>query len=470
MASALQRERTVESISAGGSPARWRPVSAPRQLAHRAGIVLVIQIVGAGLAYLLQVLLARLLGATGYGVYSYVFICVSFAALAAGLGLPAAAVRYLPVYRLRGDWGRIHGFLRLSRIATFTTAVAIAIVAGLIALLAVATGLVADPRPIVLAGLLVPALAGSMLYMEWERAENRVTSAFLPSLIARPVLIGTIAAAVALAGKLTTAAALAATVAAAYAVLIAQHVLARRSMPVLSGTRAVVERRDWLRVGFALLAVNAFIVTLMQVDVVIVGAARGARDAGIYAAASKTASLVAFVIVAVNAAAAPEFATLWAEGRREDLQRLVGRLARMIFWPSLAICAGIAVASGPLLALFGGGFVAARGALLVLLVGQLVNAAAGSVGYLLTLTGHHGVATRALGVSAVVSIALTAIGASAFGLVGAAAGSAAGFVVWNALLYRLVVTRLGIHASILASIQASRRDQARLASSRRPPK
>jgi O-antigen/teichoic acid export membrane protein len=460
MASTLHREATL--------PVRRGLLSGSRRLTYRAGIVLAIQVVGAGLAYLLQVLLARLLGANGYGVYSYVFICVSFVALAAGLGLPAAGVRYLPVYRMRSDWGRIHGFLRLSRVATFTTAVAVALVAASIALLAGAIGLVANPRPIVLAGLLVPALAGSMLYMEWERAENRVTSAFLPTLIARPVLIGTIAAAVALAGKLTTGGALAATIAAAYAVLIAQHVLAQRSMPIPPGTRPVVERRDWLGVGFALLAVNAFIVTLMQVDVVIVGAARGARDAGIYAAASKTASLVAFVIVAVNAAAAPKFATLWAQGRREDLQRLVARLAQLIFWPSLAICAGIAVLSGPLLALFGGGFVAARGALLVLLVGQLVNAAAGSVGYLLTLTGHHGVATRALGGSAVVSIALTAAGASTFGLVGAAAGSAAGFVVWNALLYRLVVTRMDIHASILGSISRARLAAPR-AWSRRPP-
>jgi O-antigen/teichoic acid export membrane protein len=453
----------------GALPARRGLLSGSRRLTHRAGIVLVIQVVGAGLAYLLQVLLARLLGANGYGIYSYVFICASFVALAAGLGLPAAAVRYLPVYRMRGDWGRIHGFLRLSRVATFTTAVAVALVAASIALLAGAIGLVANPRPIVLAGLLVPAFAGSMLYMEWERAENRVTSAFLPSLIARPVLIATIATGIALTGKLTTAGALAATIAATYAVLIAQHMLAQRSMPLPPGTRPVVERRDWLRVGFALLAVNAFIVTLMQVDVVIVGAARGARDAGIYAAASKTTSLVAFVIVAVNAAAAPQFATLWAQGRREELQRLVARLAQLIFWPSLAICAGIAVLSGPLLALFGGDFVAARGALLVLLVGQLINAAAGPVGYLLTLTGHHGVATRALGVSAVVSIALTAAGASTFGLVGAAAGSAAGFVVWNALLYRLVVTRLGIHASILASISTAPSTAPR-AWSRRPSK
>jgi O-antigen/teichoic acid export membrane protein len=419
-------------------------------MVRRAGIVLVVQVAGAGLAYLLQVLLARLLGAHGYGVYSYVFICGTFAALLAGLGLPAAAVRYLPVYRMSRDWERMRGFTRLSRIATFSMAIATALLASLAALVAQATGLLAHPQLILLAGLLVPGLAGSMLYMELARAENRVAIAFIPALVARPVLIGAFAALIALAGGLSTEGALVATMLAAYLVLVVQHVLTRRLVEVPPATRPVIERHEWLRVGAALLAVNAFIVTLMQVDVVIVGAARGAREAGIYAAASKTASLVAFVIVAVNAAAAPQFATLWAQGRREDLQRLVSRLAQLIFWPSLAICAGIALLSGPLLSLFGAGFRDARGALLLLLVGQLVNALAGSVGYLLTLTGHQRVATRALAVSAIASIALTGVGAWAFGLLGAAAGSAVGFLLWNGLLYRLVVSRLGIHASILA--------------------
>jgi O-antigen/teichoic acid export membrane protein len=428
-------------------------------LVRRAGVVLVVQVAGAGLAYLLQVLLARLLGASGYGVYSYVFICVTFVALLAGLGLPAAAVRYVPVYRMSNDWARMRGFIRLATIATFTMAIATALVASLVALLAQATGLLAHAQLIVLAGLLLPALAGSMLYMELARAENRVAIAFVPALVARPLLIGAFAALIALAGGLSTKGARVATTLAAYLVLLVQHLLTRRSVQATPATRPVIERREWLRVGAALLAVNAFIVTLMQVDVVIVGAARGARDAGIYAAASKTASLVAFVIVAVNAAAAPQFATLWAQGRRADLQRLVSRLARLIFWPSLAICAGIALLSGPLLSLFGSGFRDARGALLVLLVGQLVNAVAGSVGYLLTLTGHHRVATRALAASALASIALTAVGAWTFGLLGAAAGSTIGFILWNGLLYRLVVSRLGIHASILAPPVRWRRPQ-----------
>jgi O-antigen/teichoic acid export membrane protein len=444
------------------SPGGHRVLSGSVGLLRRAGIVLVIQVAGAGFAYLLQVLLARLLDARGYGVYSTVFICVSFVALLAGLGLPAAAVRYLPVYRMNGDCGRAQGFIRLSRVATFTTAIAAAFMVIVGAVSAQAAGLVTHPQLIILAGLLIPALGGSILYMELARAENRVATAFIPALVARPVLIGVGAAVVAVSRGLSTNGALAATLFAAYLVLLAQHLVARGPRAFPLGTQAMTERREWFKVGLALLAVNAFIVTLMQVDIVIVGVARGAREAGVYAAASKTASLVAFVIVAVNAAAAPQFAALWEQGRASDLQRLVSRLAQLIFWPSLAICTGIALLSVPLLSLFGSGFVDGRGALLVLLVGQLINAAAGSVGYLLTLTGHHRVATRALGVSVIASIALTAAGAWGFGLLGAAAGSSIGFLLWNGLLYRLVVARLGIHASILAAVFSRRPSRSRM--------
>jgi O-antigen/teichoic acid export membrane protein len=131
----------------------------------------------------------------------------------------------------------------------------------------------------------------------------------------------------------------------------------------------------------------------------------------------------------------------------------------MIFWPSLAISAGIAALSGPLLDLFGSEFHEARPALLILLVGQLINAAAGSVGYLLTLTGYHREATRALGLSAVACILLAGVGVSVFGLVGAALGSTTGFLLWNGSLYWLVVRKLGIRPSIFTALHTSRNRQ-----------
>jgi len=425
-------------------------------LVRRAGIVLIVQVAGAGLAYGLQVLLARLLHASDYGIYTYVYVWVTFISLLAGLGFPAASVRFLPVYEVKRDWPRIHGFVRSTSMFTFATAAAIGLCAVVGAQLLHAFGLLTHPSAIVLGALLIPALAGSMLYTEFARAANRVGIAFIPAQIARPALIGIGCAALfELRGSsLSSSSALGATLVAAYAVLAVQYALTRRLFASSRGEqRPVLELREWFGVGITLLAASAFIITLLQVDIIIVGAFRGTRDAGIYAAASKTATLVAFVIMAVNAAAAPQFASLWALGRTEELQRLVTKLAGLIFWPSLAISIFIAALAGPLLGLFGPEFRAARAALIVLVVGQLINAAAGSVGYLLTLTGHHREATRALGLSAVACIALAILGVWAFGLVGAALGSTLGFLLWNGSLYWLVVRRLGIHASIFSTLR-----------------
>lgn len=434
-------------------------ISGSLHLVRRAGVVLVVQIVGAGLSYGLQVLLARLLGTSNYGIYTYVIVWLGFVSLIAGLGFPAASVRFLPVYQTKGDWARIDGFIRSTSRITFATAIAIALCAVVTAEALHASGSLPRPSPIVLGALLVPAFAGSMLYTEIARAGNRVGIAFIPTLIARPALIAIGAAALfALRGTLSAGGALNASLIAAYAVLAVQYALTRRLFDARRTERQpATELREWFGVGVTLLMAGAFIITLMQVDIVIVGAFRGTRDAGIYAAASKTASLVAFVIGAVNAAAAPQFASLWALGRVDELQRLVTKLAGLIFWPSLAISAGIAALSVPLLDLFGPEFHAARSALLILLVGQIINAGAGSVGYLLTLTGYHREATVALGLSAVACIVLAAVGVWAFGLVGAALGSTIGFLLWNGSLYWLVVRKLGIHPSILTAWHMPRR-------------
>jgi len=429
------------------------PIAGSLHLIRRAGVVLVVQVVGAGLSYGSQVLLAHLLGTSDYGTYTYVFVWVSFVSLLAGLGFPAASVRFLPVYRVKEDWPRIHGFVRSTSRFTFATAIAIALCA-VVSVEALHTfGSLAHPSAIVLGALLVPALAGSALYTEFARAGNRVGIAFIPALVARPALIGAGAATLfVLHGTASTSGALIATLVAAYAVLAVQYALTRHLFDGPHTERQpVVELREWFGVGITLLAAGAFSIILMQVDIVIVGAFRGTRDAGIYAAASKTAMLVSFVSIAVSAAAAPQFASLWALGRVDELQRLVTKLAGMIFWPSLVIAAGIATLSGPLLSLFGPEFHEARSALLILLVGQLINAAAGLVGYLLILTGHHREATCALGLSALACILLAAAGVSAFGLVGAALGSIAGFLLWNGSLYWLVVRKLGIHASIFTA-------------------
>jgi O-antigen/teichoic acid export membrane protein len=409
-------------------------------------------VAGAGIAYAQQILLARLLGVSQYGLYTYVWIWAGFLALLAGLGLPAASLRFLAEYRAHGDHAAGHLFVALARRLTYAVAVAVAALAVAVGLALSGLGVLGKPAPLLLGGLLVPALAGSILCTELARASGRVGAAYLPPQVLRPAMIVLAVTLAALLMRVSAAVALAGTVTAAYLVLAAQELLRGRASAAGVARRALAgERRNWLGVGLSLLAVSAFVVVMMQLDVAIVGAVLGTRDAGVYAAASKTATLVSFVIFAVNAIAAPRFASLWAQRRVDELQQLVRELAGMIFWPSLAIASMLALLSAPLLALFGPGFAAGRGALLILLVGQLVNAGAGSVGYLLTLTGHQRDAVRALACSAVVFLALSAAGAATAGMPGAALGAAIGLAMWNLWMCRLVSGRLGIRASIIGA-------------------
>ena len=184
------------------------PIAGFLRLVRSAGVVLAVQIVGAGLSYGVQVLLARLLGVSHYGTYAYAIVWVGFASLIAGLGFPAASIRFLPVYKIKNDWARFHGFVRTTSRATFATAIVMALCALGVAEMLHAVGGLADPSVLVLAGLLVPAFAGSMLYTEVARANHRVGVAFIPPLVARPALIGTGAAALyAARGALSTSAA-----------------------------------------------------------------------------------------------------------------------------------------------------------------------------------------------------------------------------------------------------------------------
>jgi O-antigen/teichoic acid export membrane protein len=77
-----------------------------------------------------------------------------------------------------------------------------------------------------------------------------------------------------------------------------------------------------------------------------------------------------------------------------------------------------------------------------LCAGQLINAAMGSVGYLLIMTGHGRDAAASLGVGVAVNIILNALLIPVWGIEGAAFSSAIGQIIWNGILAWRVWVRL----------------------------
>src|SRR6185503_6913770 len=100
-----------------------------------------------------------------------------------------------------------------------------------------------------------------------------------------------------------------------------------------------------------------------------------------------------------------------------------------------------------LLRLFGGDFTSGEDAVAILALGQLFNAAMGSVGILLIMTGHERDVLASVALATLIGLGLTAALIPPMGVEGAAVGRVASLGTWNIALTVLTYRRLGIHAT-----------------------
>src|SRR5215469_6295529 len=116
-----------------------------------AGTIFIIRVLSAGLAYLSQILLARWMGSSDYGIYVYVWTWVLLLGSMMDFGISASAQKLIPEYRSRGEHALLRGFLSGSRWITFVvSSIVSAMLAGIVKLL----------TPWIEPGAIVPLLVG----------------------------------------------------------------------------------------------------------------------------------------------------------------------------------------------------------------------------------------------------------------------------------------------------------------------
>ncbi len=409
------------------------------------------------LGYVLNVMLARWMGAEEYGIFSVVMGIVTMLLVPACLGLNTASLRFLPQYISAEKWSNARGF-----VATAWYSVALAGSVFALSTYTVGTHLLSDDSPYRLAlqagALLIPLMALMSLQTEILRAIHFVGWAYIPDGIGRPILILASCGWLVSEGRdLDAASTLLILTAAMLGLLIVQALMGRGKAPTnLKKTEKLNEPRVWFTVAAPLLLTGVFSVILTQAAIVMVGWLLTPADAGVYSAVTKLALLVSFVLMAANTVAAPMFALLHSQGNIKELNRLVLHLAHWVFWPSLFAAFFIVVMGDWLLTLFGPDYIKGKTALLILLVGQIVNAGAGSVGYLVDLTGHQKEGARIRGYCALILILLCSILIPLFGIEGAAVSVALTMALWNVWLHAIVKKKFHFGSSIISALSVKR--------------
>ena len=439
----------LRSMLDGGSS----EASATRRLA---GTIFVIRVVSAALAYLSQILLARWMGGSEYGVYVYVWTWVLLFGSMMDFGISVSAQKIIPEYRTRGEHALLRGFLAGSRWMTFVVSTVLALLlAGVVRLLAPSIDANAIV-PLYLGCIALPAFVVANTQDGIARSHAWMRLGLMPQFIVRQALIiGITAGALALGFNLGAIAAMIASAGAVWIAMISQMiVLNQRLAGHIEPGAKQYDFRGWLAISLPILLVESFYLLLSYTDVLVLQQFRSSEEVGVYFAVVKTLALVSFIHYAMSATTAHRFAEYHALGDKQRLSAYVAHAINWTFWPSLAATIVLLALGKPLLWLFGSQFVVGYDIMFVAAIGLVVRSAIGPVERLLNMLGHQHICAAAYAAAFVMNLALCVLLVPRFGGHGAAAATSISLCFETVLLFWIVRRRLGLHVLAFGNRQS----------------
>lgn len=378
-----------------------------------------IRVGAAGLAFVSQILIARLIGEEDFGRVAAAVTVMLIGASLATLGLDGACQRFVAQYWKKQQFSLLRGYLRDSLLVS-------AILGSVLGTLGALASFVFDPV-LALAFLAVPVLSLMMVNEGVAKSYDWPILAFAPNYLLRPVFLLLLIGAVAVLGYAQDGiSVMIATVVAAVLALVVQAawVRARLSRLLTPGPR---EHRfkGWVTVSAPMIVGELGLLVMISADVIVLRLFRDPAEVGIYFAAIKSLALVQFVSYAVANASAHRVSAFHVSGEHQKLRDFVRRACIWTFLPSLAFAVLLLSFGKPILSLFGPAFLDGWPAMVIVTVGYLVRAAMGPAERVLNMIGGERTAARIYVAAAILAVALNLALVPTWGITGAATALAA---------------------------------------------
>jgi O-antigen/teichoic acid export membrane protein len=399
---------------------------AGRGFIGNAGITLIGAAAGALLTMGNEVLAARFLGVSNYGLYALALMFAKSCEIIAEFGVPLSLLHYLPVNLSRGQRGAALGTIVGSLPLPITIGLGFALALWFSGD-AVAARVLGQPGAgpfLMVLGFAIPLMVGSDVLGNIARGFGRalpyvVIYNLVPQLCAIAVVIslmiwrgpqlGVVY------GRLFGLA-----IGVALGIIFAWNLVRvhiGRARPILQLRRLY---------GYALpLGFNLIIaVGLGWTDLFLLGLLTNARLVGTYRGCMQIVLAFDLAANACAAALAPLFTVLIAEGRRAALQETYTSAVRVLTLIALPLLLVIIVNATDLLRVLGPGFSIGAPALLLLGCGQLLKAALSPATVALIIGGRQKLEVANVTVAAVANLVLNLMLIPLFGLAGAALATA----------------------------------------------
>ena len=344
---------------------------------------------GLGLAFLVSVVLARLLGSSGYGAYAYAVSWAMLLSVPAVVGFDILLVREVARHSASGKGGTSIGLLRWSTrfVVVMSMLFVLAGVAGI--LLSQQRFDTLTTATLWIALGILPLLALLRLQQGAIQGLGSVVVAQVPQALLVPGLFLILVGLLYLGRSLTAPTAIGAYIlATALALLWSTRWLRAHLAGDSSEDFNGKHTSHWLRSAWPLFVVSTAGMLHDQVTVILLGTLANSETAGIFDVARKVAALVSIGLVVIGMPLAPLVAHLHASGENARLRHVLVRSSRAGLLISLPIAGGLMIFGRWVLSMFGEAFESGHIALTILCLGQIVNVEVGAVALVLNMTGH----------------------------------------------------------------------------------
>ncbi|HVO59517.1 MAG TPA: oligosaccharide flippase family protein [Terriglobales bacterium] len=424
------------------------------QITHHSAVFFAGTVFTMAASYFVKIYVVHILGAELLGIYALGMTLVAFLQVLGVLGLPGAAARFVAVYNATGNNAHLRAFLlKSSAIVLF-----LGLTFGSITLFRggwIAQHLYHSPELAGYMGLfavlmLLNALTGfyaQVLAGFKDVAKRTVITNFIGTPVVLLLTLMLLGMGLRLRGYL--AAQMIASVVVLILLLRAVWDVIPRAVCNVSG-RLVNLDADVVPFAAASFAMNGIEFLTTQGDKILIGLYLAVKPVGIYVLASTLAAFIPLVLQSVNQIFAPVIADLHARQRHEVLQRLFQTLTRWVLAATLPLAAVSIVFAPQLMRLFGAEFEAGWPVLVIVAVGQIVNCAVGSVGYLLLMSGNQNRVMKVQLAAAAISVVTNFCLIPTVGIVGAAIAAALVNVfsnLWNLIEVRRALQLLPYNRS-----------------------
>jgi len=428
------------------------------RLLSQSTVIFGARLFGAGLTFLVQVAIARFIGAQALGDYILVMAAVNIIAVVMPLGFETIGTYFAAEYRAKGEGRLLRGFMARAYGHTALTGVLLVAVGYPLA------GLFGEPGRALAAHWLpaaVLAIATAMVLVSGAMLVGlkRPFAGFFAETLFRPMLAIAGFAVAIYVGRGDEITTLLWVLSVGYAVVaLVQFGLLLRTttrIPLEAEPRAG-EARRWWRFALPWIALAVAGDFFFDIDLLLLSGHMSREELAIFGVCTRVFSLVSFGVRAVYAVTMPDMFESEALKDRAGFHRKIGEANLVASGLSIVLLVLVLVGSPLAFMLFGAKFQAGVVPLAILCVGLVVRSVFGPASVVLSVHDRPYASLPAVAASIATLVVANLALVPHFGLMGASFAAVIAMTVWSAAMWFTAWRVAGVDVSIRARLVPTR--------------